>query len=268
MKKIPPRVFVLSGFGVSLVSVAMNLIVLAAINDRIKKTDDELSKLSSSLSNQASEISWAKLDANIFTILNHIAFASKDPDAETAGYDSLLSLRDYATRKYAAVHDISPSELLEQESEFQKFMSQNAAGLYKQADKKIQEGKRAEGEKLGKQADQITDVGKSSLSETGQKLFQIQDRINPDKLMGKDTRQIQESLGDLLDEMNGQFIDSYKAKQARIDELRNKKEDLTWWSSMVTYIAMALQIFGLMLILTRDLSNQAKPKPAGVPWLP
>ncbi|MBV9215042.1 MAG: hypothetical protein JO053_02610, partial [Acidobacteria bacterium] len=258
MKKIPPRVFVLSGFGVSLVSVAMNLIVLAAINDRIKKTDDELSKLSSSLSNQASEISWAKLDANIFTILNHIAFASKDPDAETAGYDSLASLRDYAARKYAAVHDISPSEMMEQQSEFQKFLIQNSRDLYDQADKKAREGKLAEADKIGKKADAISKFGITTLSETGQKLLQFQDRINPDELMGKDTIEIQKSIADLTDEMNGQFIDSYKSKQARIDELRNKKEDLTWWSSMVTYIAMALQIFGLMLILTRDLTNQAK----------
>src|ERR1051326_2007220 len=65
MTNISPRTWVLMGFGISLLSVVINIFVLDSINARIKEADDELSKLTASLSYQAAEVNQAEIQRDL-----------------------------------------------------------------------------------------------------------------------------------------------------------------------------------------------------------
>src|SRR5450631_3618229 len=93
---ISPGTWVLTGFGISLLSVVINVIVLSGINERIKATDDELSKLTTSLSIQAAEMNWAEIKSDLFVVLNHVSRLSTNNDVRRmAAADAIQLIQGY-----------------------------------------------------------------------------------------------------------------------------------------------------------------------------
>ncbi len=257
MTRVSPRTWVLIGFGISMISVAINLVVLSNINERIKATDDELSKLTASLGNQATELYWADMKADLFVILNHIShIATKEEKRQTAA-DAIQLLQGYLKRNYAAVHDVPEIEMLKADNEEYSFILEGAT-RFLEAEKKRREGDIAGADRLKKEAEDIQKAGVQPQTELGKRLRELEAQADPEKLAGANTNDVFLELVPSMKSLNEDFISNYQAKEARISELRTKKADLASWAAIATYTAVGLQFFGLMFLVTRDLTSHTR----------
>jgi hypothetical protein len=59
-----------------------------------------------------------------------------------------------------------------------------------------------------------------------------------------------------------QIVESIRSKETRMQELHAERASLTRRSTYVTYAAIALQIFGLMFIMAKDIAKDLAPRPA------
>lgn len=246
------------GFGLSLISVVINIFILAGINERIKETDGELSKLNESLRTQAAEVSSAEIKNDLFMVLNHVSKLAKGDEKKAAGEDSIVLLQDFLTRYYAAVHEIPANEMLKTESD-ELAAILPAVEKAREAAKQARAGNTAEAEKLSKEAEEmhakyqpITDLGKK-----------LQDAVKFTETEGIDemgTTEITLEIVPYLKTSIEQYLANYQKKEERIKELQNKKANLAWWASLTTYAAVSLQLFGLMFVVTKDLVEDLRDR--------
>ena len=256
MTNISPRSWVLMGFGISLISVVINVFVLSSINEKLKDAESELSKLTTSISNQATEMNRAEVIYGQFATLNALARMAPADQRKSASDDSIFLLQQYLDRKYIAVNDIPTIEVIKSEAE------ETAESLTFLANiKKAREaGNTAEVERIQEQAEDLINNSGVRKTELGKKLQKSSEVADTEKLSGMDTGDITLEVSPYLKELDDQFIANYQKKEARIKELQKKKEDLSWWASIATYLAITLQIFGLMFVLTKDLTKDLKER--------
>lgn len=259
MTNISARSWVLMGFGISLISVIINVFVLAGINERIKEADGELSKLTASLSNQATEMTRAEVIQNFYTTLNHISKFATGDTKKSAEDDSIFMLQSALQKTYAAVNDIPMAEMKKVENE-----ELSNVYLYLSKVKELQkargEGNTAEAARLEKETDDLEKVSYQPKSELGKKLAEAVEIANPEQLADKSTTEIIFEISPYLQKLNEQYITNYQKKEARIKELQEKKANLSWWASMTSYLAISLQLFGLMFVLTKDITKDVKER--------
>jgi hypothetical protein len=259
MTNISARSWVLMGFSISLISVIINVFVLSGINERIKEVDGELNKLTTSLSNQATEMTRAEVIQNFYITLNHISKFATGDAKKSAEDDSIFMLQSYLQKTYAAVNDIPTSEMKKVENE-----ELSGAFLYLSKAKELQkartEGNTAEVARLEKETDDLEKVSDKPKSEIGSKLAETVEIANPEQLADKSTTEIIFEISPYLQKLNEQFITNYQKKETRIKELQDKKANLNWWASIASYLAISLQLFGLMFVLTKDVTKDVKER--------
>lgn len=259
MTNISARSWVLMGFAISLISVIINVFILAGINDRIKEADGELSKLTASLSNQATEMNRAEVIESLYKNLNHISKFATGDAKKSAEADSIFMLQSYLQKNYAAVNDIPTSEMKKVENE-----ELSGVFLYLSKVKELQkartEGNTAEATRLEKETDELEKVIDKPKSELGKQLAEAVEVADPEKLADKSTTEIIFEISPYLQKLNEQYITNYQKKEARIKELQDKKANLSWWASMTSYLAISLQLFGLMFVLTKDVTKDVKER--------
>jgi hypothetical protein len=258
MTNLSARTWVLMGFAISIVAVTINVFVLSSLNDRIKDVDGELSKLNASLGAQAAEINNAEIKYDLYTILNHTAQFAEGEQKEAAGYDSISMLRDYLKRHYAAVYDIPTSDFVRAETE--ELATQLEIGeRIKTAIPLAQAGKTEEANKIIEQGSKDMKNWQPK-TELGKKLHEAAATADHDKLSDKDTSTILLEIMPAIKSTKEQFIANYQKKQDRIRELQERKSNLSGWQSIFTYLAVSLQLFGLMFVLTKDLVKDTKER--------
>lgn len=259
MTNISARSWVLMGFAISLISVIINVFVLSGINERIKEADGELNKLTTSLSNQATEMTRAEVIQNFYTTLNHISKFATGDAKKSAEADSIFMLQSSLQKTYAAVNDIPVAEMKKVENE-----ELSNVYLYLSKVKELQkaraEGNTAEAAKLEKETNDLEKVTDQPKSELGKKLAEAVEAANPETLADKSTTEIIFETSPYLQKLNEQYITNYQKKEARIKELQDKKANLSWWASMTSYLAISLQLFGLMFVLTKDITKDVKER--------
>lgn len=259
MTNISARSWVLMGFAISLISVIINVFVLAGINERIKEADGELNKLTASLSNQATEMTRAEVIQYFYTTLNHLSKFATGDAKKSAEADSIFMLQSSLQKTYAAVNDIPVAEMKKVENE-----ELSSIYLYlskvKELQKAREEGNTAEIARLEKETDELEKVSDQPKSELGKKLAEAVEAANPETLADKSTTEIIFEISPFLQKLNEQYITNYQKKEARIKELQDKKANLAWWASMVSYLAISLQLFGLMFVLTKDITKDVKER--------
>lgn len=256
MTNISPRTWVLFGFGISLLSVVINVFVLSSINEKLKDAESELSKLTTSISNQATEMNRAEVIYGQFATLNALARMAPADQRKSASDDSIFLLQQYLDRKYIAVNDIPTIEVIKSSAEE---IAESLAFLAR-VKKARDEGNTAEAERIAKQADDVLKNVGVPKTELGKKLQKSAEVADTETLAGMDTGDILLEISPYLKELDDQFIANYQKKEARIAELKKKKEDLSWWASIATYLAISLQLFGLMFVLTKDLTKDLKER--------
>lgn len=256
MMNLSARAWLLMGFGLSLLSVVTNIFVLANINDRIKETDTELTKINDSLRTQAADVDRADLKYDLFTILNHVSRLGNSEANQLAGEDALLMLQDYLTIYYSAVNEIPANEVLRTESELTSAFIP-AVEKINEAEKQTKLGNTAEAEKLIDEARQML-ANYVPKSELGKKLVEVVKFAEDEGMEKMNTSQIAMELAPRIKSWIDQYLDTYQKKEEKIKALQEKKANLSWQANLATYAAVSLQLFGLMFVLTKDLTNDTK----------
>lgn len=191
-----------------------------------------------------------------FATLNALARMAPADQRKSASDDSIFLLQQYLDRKYIAVNDIPTIEVIKSSAEE---IAESLAFLAR-VKKARDEGNTAEAERIAKQADDVLKNVGVPKTELGKKLQKSAEVADTETLAGMDTGDILLEISPYLKELDDQFIANYQKKEARIAELKKKKEDLSWWASIATYLAISLQLFGLMFVLTKDLTKDLKER--------
>jgi len=186
-----------------------------------------------------------------YLIMHDLAFAVPSARAKDAKEDAAALLKRFLTKYYAAANDIPPAELTKVEAEeagemiplMEKGLELTQA-LQATSDKSEQARLMAELEKLGKEAPQPK-------SELGRKLQEV-GKYAAAEFANNDTI-LMSALMPIMKSFREQIVASIHDKENRIHELENQRSSLLRRSTFATYAAISFQIFGLMLILVKDL---------------
>jgi hypothetical protein len=249
------RSWVLLGFVISIVGILLNVPVVSELNNRIRDVETELTNIKESLRIQANEISRADLEDSLFTILNHLSKSQTGEQQESAAKDSIYIRASFLKRIYAAAHDIPASDVLKVENE-ELAEELKFAEKYLEAQKVGAAGNTAEAERMIKEAEELEKASLAPKSELAKKLREATESADAAKLFQKSTDEIVVATIPAIKKVNEKFLESFKEKETKIKELEARKEYLSWWSNILTYLAISLQMFGLLCVLNKDLPVQ------------
>ena len=244
------------GFGISLISVILSIFVQSNLNERVREADGEIAKLTTSLSSQANEMNRAEIIQNQYTTLNHISRLAEGDQKKAATDDSIYMLQSYLDRVYLAVNDIPVIDVVKSTNE------ENAEALEFLADleRAKQIGNPAEIDRVLKRGEELSKRVDEPKTELGRKMAESARIADADKLADKSTQEIINEISPYLKTLNDQFIANYQKKEERIKKLQEKRAELSMWASIATYVAVSLQLFGLMFILSKDLFRDTRER--------
>lgn len=255
MRNLSIRSWVLLGFAISIIGIFLNVPIVAELNNKIRDVETELSDIKESLRTQANEISRADLEDSLSTILNHISKSQTGAERTNSSIDSVYIRQNYLQRVYAAANDIPASDVLKEENE-KMAGDMKYIEKYLEAKKAADAGNTAEYERLEKVAEALEKENDEPKSELGKKLKEAVATADPNKLVDKNNDEIRVATIPAIKSANETFLASFAKKEARIKELEARKEYLSWWSNILTYLAVSLQLFGLLCVLNKDLPIQ------------
>lgn len=253
--KIPSaKTFMLLGFAISLVSMILNTFVLANIDTRLKAADTEYFKLVEALSKQATELNATDVRFDLYKVLHYVAFSVPAVNTQDARKDAEVLLKGILTRYYATANDISLVEVtrveVEEMSEVLQKLEKTLAllqALQQSPDQSVRAQLAGALEKLGELetppkselAQQLREVGQyAAVESTAENELEILLKLMP-----------------LARSLREQILASINKKESRIRALERERASLARQSKYATYAAISLQIFGLMLIFTKDLAG-------------
>ena len=247
---------VLSGFLISLISVAFNSMVISYVGKRLKEVDDEYYGLVESLGKQAAGLNEGDSQFDQYRIMHNLAFAVPAAKAKDARQDAASLLKRFLTKYYAAANDIPQTEVTRVEVEeagqiiplLEKGLELTQA-LQTTSDQAERARLAAELEKLSKEVPEPkSDLGRK-LRDIG-KYSQAEFADNDVLLMS--------ALVPVMKSLREQIVASINKKESRMHELQRERSSLTRKAGYASYAAIAFQLFGLMLILTKDLLKEKK----------
>ncbi len=182
----------------------------------------------------------------------------KDDEKEEAASDAIDILADSYKNDYIAANDISMSDAIRAENET-LIVELAAAEKGKTAMELASQGKIAEVEQLVKEieADAAKNVPKTELGRT---LYEMEQKVSGEASVEEDEIDILLRALPVIKPINEQYLASYQKKQERIKELQDRKSNLSGWQNTFTYIAVSLQLFGLMFLLMKDLAKDTNER--------
>ena len=259
MKILSAKTFMLFGFAISLVSMVLNTIVLANIDTRLKAAETEYFTLVESLGKQATELNATDARFDLYKILHYVAFSVPIAKAQDARKDAELLLKGILTRYYATANDISSVEVtrieVEEMSEVLHKLEQTLEllqALQQSPDQSARAQLAAALETLG----ELESPPKSALA---QKLREV-GQYAAVELTAENELEILLKLTPLAKSLREQILMSINRKETRMRELERIRASLARQSKYATYAAISLQMFGLMLIFTKDLVGEMLSK--------
>jgi hypothetical protein len=248
--------FVLAGFLISLLSVAFNSIVLSQVNKRLHAVDAEFSNLADSLAEQAAELNEGDSLFDLYRIMHNVALSVPAAKAKQARQDAEGILKRFLTKYYAAANDIPPTDVtrveVEEAGQIIPLLEKGLALTQTlQATSDPAERARLTME-LGKLALQLPEPK----SELGRKLREIQKYSQAE--FAEDDVVILAALMPVAKSFREQIVESIGKKESRKHELERERSALRDRANQASYAAIAFQLFGLMLILTKDLLKEKR----------
>jgi hypothetical protein len=248
--------FVLAGFLISLLSVAFNSIVLSYVNKRIQAVDAESSTVLEALGRQTAGLNEGDSLFDLYRVMHNLAFAVPAAKAKEARQDAEAILKRFLTKYYAAANDIAPTEVTKVEVEeagqiiplLEKGVTLTQA---LQAASDPVERLRLGGE-LAKLAQQVPEPR----SELGRKLREIQ-KYSQAELAENDAL-LMAALMPVMKSIREQIVESISRKENREHGLESERSQLRARANYASYAAITFQLFGLMLILTKDLLKERR----------
>ena len=248
--------FVLAGFLISLLSVAFNSIVLSSIGKRLQAMDAEYNRLAESLANQAAELSEGDSLFDQYRIMHNLVFAVPAAKTKDARQDSEAILKRFLTKYYAAANDIPRTEITRVEVE-------EAGQIVPLLEKGLELTKALESTsnpmerlRLAGELAKLSQSVPEPKSELGRKLREIQKHSQAE--YADNDLVIMSALMPVMKSFREEIVESIAKKENRKHELERERSALARKANYVSYAALALQLFGLMLILTRDLVKERR----------
>jgi hypothetical protein len=245
---------VLAGFLISLASVAFNSVVLSSVNKRLQAVDSEYYKLADSLTKQATELNEGDSLFDQYRIMHNLAFSVPAAKAKEARQDAESILKRFLTKYYAAANDIPPTEVTRAEVEEagQIIPLLEKALLLMQALQATSDaGERA---RLSAELDKLGQELPEPKSDLGKKLREIQ-KYSQAEFAENDVI-IMSALMPVMKSFREQIVDSITRKESRRHDLEGERSSLLRKANYTSYAAITFQLFGLMLILTKDLLRE------------
>lgn len=244
----------LAGFLISLISVAFNSLVISYVNQRLKEVDDEYYGLVDSLSKQAAGLNEGDSQFDQYRIMHNLAFAVPLAKTQETRQDAESLLKRFLITYYAAANDIPQTEVTKVEAEeagqiiplIEKGLELTQA-LQTTSDPAERARLAAELEKLGKEAPEAK-------SELGKKLRDI-GKYSQAEFADNDVL-LMSALMPVMKSLREQIVASINKKESRMHELQRQRSALTRNASYANYAAIVFQLFGLMLILAKDLLEE------------
>ena len=250
------RNFVFAGFLISLLSVAFNSIVLSTIGKRLQAMDAEYNRLAESLTNQAAELSEGDSLFDQYRIMHNLVFAVPAAKTKDAQQDAEAILKRFLTKYYAAANDIPRTEITRVEVE-------EAGQIVPLLEKGLEltqaleaTSKPEEKLRLAAELAKLSQSVPEPKSELGRKLREIQKHSQAE--YANNDLVIMSALMPVMKSFREEIVASIQKKENRKHELERERSALARKANYVSYAALALQLFGLMLILTKDLVKEKR----------
>jgi hypothetical protein len=245
---------VLAGFLISLASVAFNSVVLSYVNKRLQAVDSEYYKLADSLAKQAAELNEGDSLFDQYRIMHNVAFSVPAAKAKEARQDAEAILKRFLTKYYAAANDIPPTEVTRVEVE-------EAGQIIPLLEKGLElmqalqaTSDTAERARLTAELDKLGQEVPAPKSELGKKLREVQKYSQAE--FAENDVVIMSALMPVMKSFREQIVESINRKESRRHELERERSSLMTKANYASYAAITFQLFGVMLILTKDLLRE------------
>ena len=245
---------VLTGFLISLISVAFNSLVISYVNKRLKEVDEDFYDLGDSLAKQSANLNEGDSQFDLYRVMHNLAFAVPPAKAKEARQDAESLLRRFLTTYYAAANDIPQTEVTRVEAE-------EAGQIIPILEKGLQLSQAlqttsdpAERARLTAELAQLGQQVPEPKSELGKKLRELQ-KYSQAEFVENDVL-LMSALMPVMKSLREQIVDSIHKKESRMHELQSERASLVRKSNYSSYAAIVFQLFGLMLILTKDLLKE------------
>jgi hypothetical protein len=253
----PPRSrhFVFAGFLISLLSVAFNSIVLSYVGKRLQAVDAEYNRLTESLANQAAELSEGDSLFDQYRIMHNLVFAVPPAKAKDARQDAEAILKRFLTKYYAAANDIPRTEITRVEvEEAGQIVPLLERGL--ELTKALEAAKPEEKLRLVAELTKLGQTLPEPKSELGKKLREIQKHSQAES--ADNDLVLMSALMPVMKSFREEIVASIHQKETRKRELERERSSLARKANYASYAAVTFQLFGLMLILTKDLAKERR----------
>lgn len=254
MKLSSSKNFVFAGFLISLASVAFNSIVLSHVNKRLHAVDAEYDSIVESLAEQSAGLNEGDSLFDLYRIMHNVALAVPAAKAKQARQDAEAILKRFLAKYYAAANDIPPTDVTRVEVEEAGQIIpilEKGLDLAKALQTATDPAERARLTlELGKLAQQVP----APKSHLGRKLREVQKHSEAE--FAEDDVVIMSALMPVMKSFREQIVESISRKENRKHALERERSDLRAKANYTSYAAIAFQLFGLMLILTKDLMKE------------
>lgn len=256
---LPNRFLLIAGFAVSVVSVLVNTLVIENYNNKKAELQNAQLEAEDRLTEVSASLYQAEAKFDTYKVLHHLAYVQMPKErAADARDDAMYMLEAYLSKAYGAASNVPAIDLFETET--------NEMGDEIDALMKIRDiVRRAQAETDPAKADAILsevdtiDSDFEGKTELGKQLREIREVSEIEKTT--DTWLDWElaflpTLKDLR-EKTSTTIRSQKAQVAKLDR---QITDIEGKSNLASYVAIALQMLGLMLVLAESANGQRGTK--------
>lgn len=286
MKLNSSNVLMISGFVISFAAIILNAIILTNINGKIAAIDGESLKLNESLREQLTNGNEAEAKFNDFLIAKMLADSAPAASRESAYGTASVMVNEALTYLYAAANDVPMLEIrrIESEAANSEEMQQN----YEEAKKALEnpppsetvtpaeskDGKAGAPENEQKQSEE-KQAERAQLEQAQAEIVKFDLEANfanlPKKISAIDVlsdavtaaasdAEMLVKLFPLNKALNGRWVGGVRTKQTRLAELSLQKSDLIRYQTYSTFIALSLQMLGLMIVIIKDVLKSREDK--------
>jgi uncharacterized membrane protein len=188
--------------------------------------------------------------------MHNVAFSVPPAKAKEARQDAEAILKRFLTKYYAAANDVPATEVtrVEVEEAGQIIpLLEKGLGLTMQLQAASDDAERA---RLTAQMEKLGQELPEPKSDLGKKLREIQ-KYSQAEFAESDVV-IMAALMPVMKSFREQIVASITKKENRKHELERERSALTRNANYASYAAITFQLFGLMLILTKDLLREKR----------
>lgn len=248
---LPKRFFLYLGFGISVLSVALNTFVISAISDETADTRRNLTRAQERAVEMTNELAYADHKYDSYQILHHVARLATGQASDNAKSDAEGMLQEFMAMYYAAASGIPAVELYESQSKDSKPL---IAALEKAV--VLMDAMKTETDpvKKGQLAEELGAINFeiAPVSELGKKI-EPYNKIATIETTVADHLEFSIKILPVVKDFQSKTLESIKAKKEEILKLEAKLDELSKKGNFATYFAVALQLLGLLLVVAESI---------------